>query len=346
MEELRPLLATVGLVVVAAGLLFWVARLRGWHPEWWERFISPGGRRQRFRAGAGEADAGRSARGAPRRAGVMHPSSTARRREADQTGGGSRAAPARGGAGSGRQPLSERDFLPLPDPEDGVGGATTTIDREYDMGDLGAIETGGVGKRARSAPPVSTVREAASSGPRSGAGRRTDSKPRRPSAAPGWRTDEPAPRPPDAGQELLIVLTIIAPDGRDLAGPVIAEALTAFELRPDDHGMFHHYGNRRGPTHDPVFSVANVLEPGVFDLAAMDQLVTPGLCLFLRRPGPLPGTVAFDLMLDVGARLARALEAALCDDQRCRLTLQATQALRERVINFALRHERGTPDAG
>ena len=57
--------------------------------------------------------------------------------------------------------------------------------------------------------------------------------------------------------------------------------------------------------------MANVLEPGVFDLAAMDQLATPGLCLFLRRPGPLPATVAFDLMLDVGSRpLARARSRA------------------------------------
>ena len=49
-------------------------------------------------------------------------------------------------------------------------------------------------------------------------------------------------------------------------------------------------------------------------------------------------------MLDVGARLSRALEAVLCDDQRCRLTVQATQALRERVVHFALRHERGVPN--
>ena len=92
--------------------------------------------------------------------------------------------------------------------------------------------------------------------------------------------------------------------------------------------------------------MANVLEPGAFDLAAMDEMTTPGLCLFLRRPGPLPAAVAFDLMLDVGARLARALEAVLCDDQRCRLTVQATQALRERVVHFALRRERATPNAG
>ena len=140
------------------------------------------------------------------------------------------------------------------------------------------------------------------------------------------------------------MLTILTRDERDLVGPVLREAFAAFNLSPDDHGMFHHYGNRHGPMREPVFSVANVLEPGVFDLDAMDEFTTPGLCLFLHRPGPFPAAVAFDLMLDVGARLSRALDAVLCDDQRCRLTVQATQALRERVVHFALRHERGVPN--
>ena len=36
-DELRPLLAIVGLVVVAAGLVWWIARLRGWRSRWGER---------------------------------------------------------------------------------------------------------------------------------------------------------------------------------------------------------------------------------------------------------------------------------------------------------------------
>jgi hypothetical protein len=32
-EELRPILAILGLLVVAGGLFFWLARLRGWRFE-------------------------------------------------------------------------------------------------------------------------------------------------------------------------------------------------------------------------------------------------------------------------------------------------------------------------
>ena len=359
MDELRPLLAIVGLVVVAAGLVYWIARLRGWRSRWEERYFSAG-ERHGTRAAAGETGVARSERG-------RGPSSSAaaRPREADPAQA-NRAGTGRPARGSDRQTLIDLDFLPLLDPEDAVGGATTPIDREYDMGDLGAMEPGTAGEPARPARaegPPSAVRApdparpapgpGPGSGPESGAQasrRASASSARRGPAAgedrraAGSGEDPPAPR--GTGRELLIVLTILTPGERDLAGPVIREALTAFDLRPDELGMFHHYGNRRGPASDPVFSVANVLEPGVFDLAAMDELATPGLCLFLRRPGPLPATVAFDLMLDVGSRLARALQAVLCDDQRCRLTVQATQALRERVVHFALRHERGAPDAG
>ena len=340
MDEIRPVLAIVGLLVVVGGLLYWIARLRGWRSEWWERFLSPG-RRNRSRAAAGKARSDRAA--------GPGSSARARSRESDPAG------PGRPGGGSDRQTLIDLDFLPLLDPEDAVGGATTPIDREYDMGDLGAIETGSAGEPIRHArtqgpPPASGARDTAQPGPgpRSQSGRRASaSNPRRRSAGAGRRaagSGEDARAPTRERRELLIVLTIITPGERDLAGPVIREVLTAFDLRPDDLGMFHHYGSRTGSPPDPVFSVANVLEPGTFDLAAMDELATPGLCLFLRRPGPLPATVAFDLMLDVGSRLSRALEAVLCDDQRCRLTVQATQALRERVVHFALRHERPTPD--
>jgi len=349
MEELRPLLAIAGLLVVAVGLGFWIARLRGWRSAWWERFFAPG-RGRDPRAAGGNPGAARPSR-APK------PSSRGRTRE-PEADGTDRAAPGRSGAGSDRQTLIDLDFLPLLNPEDAVGGATTPLDREFDVGDLGSIETGAAGERirparTRGAPTPSTDGGTAGSGSGQGqrprSGRQAASKPRRPSAGAGHRAagaDEAAPESPDGGRELLIVLTILTPGERDLAGPMIREALTAFDLRPDDRGMFHHYGNRRESPHEPVFSVANVLEPGVFDLAGMDELATPGLCLFMRRPGPLPATVAFDLMLDVGSRLARALGAVFCDDQRCRLTVQATQALRERVVHFALRHERGAPDAG
>ena len=342
MAELRPLLAIVGLLVVVGGILFGIARLRGWRLHWWDRFFSPG-RRRGSRTAAGESPGARPARPAGERSGGSHASSAAGSRESGRAEAG------RAGAASGRQTIIDLDFLPLLDPEDAV--RATPLDRELEVGDLGSVRTDGEDAirppRTRAAPSE-PPRAGDATSPAPAAGRRPDSKRRRANGAEEPRAGA-GPAAPGAGAEgpaLLVVLTIITPDERDLAGPVIRDALATFSLSPAGDGMFHHYGNRHGPMREPVFSVANVLEPGVFDFSAMDTVATPGLCLFMHRPGPLPAAVAFDLMLDVGTRLSRRLEAVLCDDQRCRLTVQATQALRERVVHFALRHERGAPNAG
>ena len=362
MTELRPVLAVVGLLVVAAAVLIWFARSRGWRLEWWERFFSPG-RRKSTPTASRRAGGARGPRTSSESGGRPRAVAPKRAEETSAAAGGSQPS-AGGGAGSAaeRQGLIDLDFLPLLDPKDAV--RADPLGREFDMGDLGAIEVGAGQDLRPGRPPTQpdsapvTASETVATAP-SRSGR--DPAPRAPAPE---RESVPEPvRPLPAGvpsssgansepgaqsghRELLIVLTIITQHERDIAGRTIREAFQAFDLRPDGQGMFHHFGNRRGAMREPVFSVSNVLDPGVFELDAMDEIATPGLCLFMRRPGPLPATVAFDLMMDVGTRLARALEAALCDDQRCRLTVQATQALRERVVHFALRHERGASNAG
>ena len=348
MTELRPLLAVVGLLVVAVAIVIWIARLRGWRVEWWERFLSPGGERG-SRTAPGDSARKRAGRDG-RRGSARSASSTEtrpRRRDGAESG---RHESGRGGTESGRQALIDLGDLPLFNPAGRV--RADSLDREFDVGDLGALDTEPRDdvrspSHAPSAPPADSAPARARANPQSvrERGRPDAPEPRRPEVNEEPRAERQAPsRSEGEGRELLVVLTVLTADERELPGSLVRDAFAALDLRPDEQGMFHHYGNQPGTANEPVFSVASVLEPGVFDLDTMDDLFTPGLYIFMRCPGPLPASVAFDLMLDVGTRLSRALEATLCDDQRCRLTVQATQALRERVIHFALRHERRMPD--
>ena len=206
MDEIRPLLALVGLLVVAAGVVWWIARQRGWRSRWGERFFSPGGRRE-TRAAAGETDVA-----PPERARGPRSSAAAQSREADPAEA-NRAGPGRAGGGSDRQTLIDLDFLPLLDPEDAVGGATTPIDREYDMGDLGAMEPGSAGEpvrpaRAEGPPPAARAPDTARPGPgpeaQSGRPASTSSARRGPAAgedrrAAGSGEDPPPPARHRAG---------------------------------------------------------------------------------------------------------------------------------------------------
>ncbi|MDR9435451.1 MAG: cell division protein ZipA C-terminal FtsZ-binding domain-containing protein, partial [Thiohalophilus sp.] len=89
----------------------------------------------------------------------------------------------------------------------------------------------------------------------------------------------------------------------------------------------------------PVFSLANTVEPGTFDLNAIEQLQTPGLSLFMQLPAPIDSREAFELMLKTGRNLAEQLGGDLCDERRNVLTLQTIGHLKEQIEAFLFRRK-------
>jgi len=87
----------------------------------------------------------------------------------------------------------------------------------------------------------------------------------------------------------------------------------------------------------PVFSVANVVEPGTFDPKERDYFTTPGLAFFMQLPGPLGGRVAFELMLNTAQRVADVLEGTLIDEREQLLTSDIIIGLRDRIAQFERR---------
>lgn len=143
----------------------------------------------------------------------------------------------------------------------------------------------------------------------------------------------------DAGEKL-IVLHVTAGHGYVFTGPPLLDALERVGLQHGMHDIFHHMIDAdSGPT--PLFSVANMLEPGTFDLRTVDQLETPGVVLFLQLPGPFDGFTAFEKMLETARRLEDQLGGQLLDRQRCDLTGQAVEHLREELREYRRRAKLG-----
>ncbi len=135
-------------------------------------------------------------------------------------------------------------------------------------------------------------------------------------------------------QEVIIALYIRAPDGHEFAGPAIVRSMNSVGLRFGDMDIFHHYGAGDLRTDAPLFSVANMLEPGYFDLQDIDKLATPGLAMFLRLPGPLDGAVGFELFLNTAQRLAEALSGDLYGDPKKLLGSTAIDKMRQLAAPF------------
>ena len=142
----------------------------------------------------------------------------------------------------------------------------------------------------------------------------------------------------EPGEEtMVVILTVLAPQGERLEGAALRAAFDAQGLRHGEDRIFHRYPDAAPASVGPLFSAVNIVEPGVFDLETMDSMYTPGVGLFMRLPGPNDPGDAFEVMVDVARELANALDAQLCDETRSKLTVQALNHLREQIADFGRR---------
>ena len=130
----------------------------------------------------------------------------------------------------------------------------------------------------------------------------------------------------------LIILHLLAREGTTFEGTVLVDALRARGLKFGAMNIFH----RSDPmTRNRRYSVANAMEPGVFDLSDLDNLRSKGLTFFLQLPGPEEPLAALEDMIDVARGLATQLGGEVRDEQRSLLTGQTVAHLRQRVSDHA-----------
>lgn len=124
---------------------------------------------------------------------------------------------------------------------------------------------------------------------------------------------QPAEQPTDQPGEAVVVLTVMAGEGKRFTGPWLLKVLQEVGLEHGEAGIFHY---RLAGKQEPLFSVANILEPGRFDLGEIVTLETPGLVLFMRLPAVVAGELALQTLLQKSRQMAAQLSGTLCDGQR------------------------------
>ena len=134
---------------------------------------------------------------------------------------------------------------------------------------------------------------------------------------------------------LMLALTVVA-QGRQLRGSQVLKAITASGLSYGKMGIFHFYSpTRPGPR--ALFSVANVVEPGTFNLAQMEEVSTPGMILFANVTRPEDAMSTFNIMLEKARQLAAALDASVCDGRRSTLSKQGIEHIYSEIGEFQRR---------
>jgi cell division protein ZipA len=175
----------------------------------------------------------------------------------------------------------------------------------------------------------------------------TSPRPEKPAAAP-----EPRREPPRGGatsgkpekkaaaaepEEMdVLVLHVMARKGERFDGEPLLQQLLDNGLRYGSMKIFHRHANPDGS--GPIlFSAANSVNPGTFDLNAMTEFSTPGITFFMTLNGLESPMEAFDELLDVVYTLARELDGEVKDETRSAMTRQTIEHYRQRIIEHTRR---------
>jgi cell division protein ZipA len=154
--------------------------------------------------------------------------------------------------------------------------------------------------------------------------------------------DEPASKPASQSKdttrglppvEEVLVINVIARDEEGFKGPALLQNILESGLRFGEMDIFHRHESMAG-NGEVLFSMANALKPGTFDLDDIEGFSTRAVSFFLGLPGPRHPKQAFDVMVAAARKLAHELNGELKDDQRSVLTAQTIEHYRQRIVEY------------
>jgi cell division protein ZipA len=138
--------------------------------------------------------------------------------------------------------------------------------------------------------------------------------------------------------EKIVTLYIAARAGEKLRGPDIVVAAEKAGLVYGHMHEFHRLVEGH-PERGPVFSVANIMKPGSFDMASIQSLETPAIAFFLTLPAPIAALDAWETMLPTAERMSELLHGVLLDESRNALGRQRIAHLRDELRAYDRQHE-------
>lgn len=195
---------------------------------------------------------------------------------------------------------------------------------------LGAIIFFGRGRRNERGQRGTRQREGGRIEPATGAVDQTDA---------GAGTQEELALTPEASElgrrvnddfDRILSLYVAARSGRTLRGPDIVVAAEKAGLVFGYMDVFHRLVDGK-PELGPIFSVANIIKPGSFDMARIGEIETPAIAFFLTLPAPVAALDAWETMEPAAQRMADLLDGVVLDEERNALGRQRVQHIRDEL---------------
>lgn len=138
---------------------------------------------------------------------------------------------------------------------------------------------------------------------------------------------------PEQDFDKIVTIYLAARAGQMLAGTDLVVAAEKAGLIFGHMNIFHRLVEKH-PQRGPIFSVANLVKPGSFELRNIKELSTPGVSFFMTLPGPMSALDAWEAMLPIANRMAELLDGVLLDSDRNALGRQRIAHIRDELREY------------
>jgi cell division protein ZipA len=131
----------------------------------------------------------------------------------------------------------------------------------------------------------------------------------------------------------VIILSVVMPANQQIFGAALLPSLLTLGLKYGEMNIFHRHEDNAG-NGKVTFSLANIMNPGSFDLDTMETFATRGVSLFMTLPNAGDCFSVFEQMLNAAKQLAQEFNAQVLDDKRNVLTKQTEQHYLSKIREY------------
>lgn len=131
----------------------------------------------------------------------------------------------------------------------------------------------------------------------------------------------------------VIVVSVVMPEGQVISGAALLPTLLTLGLRFGDMDIFHRHQDNAG-NGKVTFSLANMMNPGTFDLDEIESFSTQGITLFMTLPNAGDPFEVFEHMMKAAKQLSAEFHGQLLDDKRSVMTKQTEQHYMGKIREF------------